>query len=146
VADVSQNRRRFVIVGKDQAALGTGVVVNLFANLSTEAPPGTYSFIFGNVMLTDGAGQVIFTPQFPGTITIQGTAQNRKRLLEDGVLNAASLLPGAVAPGEIVTLIGSGIGTGGAVAAAFNSVSMPLLYVSANQIHASIPGVVLAIR
>jgi uncharacterized protein (TIGR03437 family) len=73
-----------------------------------------------------------------------------------GILNAASLLPGAVSAGEVITLIGSGIGplqpatlqvlTSGLVSTnlsntivSFDSVQAPLLYAGLNQINAVVP-------
>lgn len=73
-----------------------------------------------------------------------------------GVVNAASFLGGAVAPGEIVAIFGSNMGpaTGvaggldaagrlasslGAVAVTFNGVRAPLFFVRNNQINAQVP-------
>jgi uncharacterized protein (TIGR03437 family) len=69
--------------------------------------------------------------------------------------NAASLQPGAVSPGEIVTFFGSGMGpvsgvsfvlvngklptTIAGVTVSFNGVAAPLLYVSSSQINALVP-------
>jgi uncharacterized protein (TIGR03437 family) len=75
---------------------------------------------------------------------------------QECVLNAASLIGGAVAPGEIVTILGVGLGPSSAVAAAagadrrlpdvlagarvlFNGLAAPLLSVSATQIEAIVP-------
>ena len=72
------------------------------------------------------------------------------------VVNAASYLPGAVAPGEFVTLFGPGIGpaqssaypfdgsspvatTLGGIRVLFDATAAPLLYVGLNQINAVVP-------
>ena len=72
------------------------------------------------------------------------------------VVNGASYLPGAVAPGELVTLFGPGIGpaqplayqldatgrvanTLGGIRVLFDGVPAPLLYVSPNQINTVVP-------
>jgi uncharacterized protein (TIGR03437 family) len=72
------------------------------------------------------------------------------------VVNSASYLPEAVAPGELVTLFGPGIGgspgltyrddgsgrvptTLGAIRVLFDGVAAPLLYVGPNQINAIVP-------
>ena len=58
------------------------------------------------------------------------------------MLNAASLLPGPIAPGEIVTLLGAfGIpaDSSAAVAATMNGAAMPVLYALGNQINAIVP-------
>ena len=82
-------------------------------------------------------------------------AQGKPRILGECVLNAASYQGGGVAPGEIVTIRGSGIGpsrlssaslTQGRLSTAltetralFNGVAAPLLYVSDEQISAIVP-------
>ena len=72
------------------------------------------------------------------------------------VVNSASYLPGAVAPGEFVTLFGSSIGPSqslqyqldgsgrigtalGGIRVLFNGTAAPLLYVGPNQINAVVP-------
>jgi uncharacterized protein (TIGR03437 family) len=71
------------------------------------------------------------------------------------VLNAASLTPGPIAPGEIITVFGTGvqsapiglqIGADGKLATTLNSTQLlidgaaaPLLYVSPNQLNAIVP-------
>jgi uncharacterized protein (TIGR03437 family) len=100
-----------------------------------------------------------------GNIYICDTGNNRIRKLTTSsgppaassatVLNAASLAPGSVAPGEIVSLMGNGIGPqqplqadlSGGVAplqlggaqVLFNGIPAPLLYVGPNQINAQAP-------
>ena len=73
-----------------------------------------------------------------------------------GVVNAASYLSGAVAPGEAVSIFGCGIGPGngsggqpdsggmlgtvlGGVSVAFDGVPAPLLFVQAGQVNALVP-------
>ena len=57
------------------------------------------------------------------------------------VVNGASFLPGAIAPGELVTLFGPGIGSAGAsnVRVLFDQTSAPLLYAGTNQINVVVP-------
>lgn len=72
------------------------------------------------------------------------------------VVNSASYLPGAVAPGELVTLFGPGIGPGqpsayqldmsgrvgnalGGIRVLFDGAPAPLLYVGPNQINTAVP-------
>lgn len=77
----------------------------------------------------------------------------RARLEPNGVLNAGSLLAGPLAPGELVTLIGSGIGPVaaqqpagaasntilGGISLLFDGAPAPLLYAAPNQINAVVP-------
>ncbi len=75
-------------------------------------------------------------------------APARNRLLRANVVNAASLLPGPVAPGEVITIFGAGLGPEEEVSAdaglagvrvLFDGSEAPLLYVQSNQIYARVP-------
>jgi uncharacterized protein (TIGR03437 family) len=82
----------------------------------------------------------------------------RPSFAASGVVNAASFLPGAVAPGELVSIFGTALGpvtpmalraldplTGrvpvslGGVSVSFDGIAAPLLYVSATQVNAQVP-------
>ena len=55
----------------------------------------------------------------------------------NAVTNGATNLPGAIAPGEIVVLYGSGFGSGTTVS--FNGLSAPIIYTSVTQVAAIVP-------
>jgi uncharacterized protein (TIGR03437 family) len=68
------------------------------------------------------------------------------------ILNAASLQPGPVAPGSLITIVGSNLASAtmtassaslprslGGVTLSVNGIAVPLLYVSAGQINAQVP-------
>lgn len=99
-----------------------------------------------------------------GTLTVAGRAVTVRqgagaapRLTAAGIVNAASFEGGAVAPGEIVTLFGSGLGpvqlrgleltpdglgittTLGGTRILFDGIAAPLIYVSAGQVAAIVP-------
>jgi len=96
----------------------------------------------------DGA----YGTSFVAKIDVQGILG----IMPGGVVNATSYRPGAVAPGELVTVFGSGLGpfdigrltldTAGVAATAlagtrvlFDGVPAPLIYVQPNQINAVVP-------
>jgi uncharacterized protein (TIGR03437 family) len=110
LGDPVPGQKRFLIVGLTRDPVVDGTLVTLFVNMSPTATAGTYPLKFLNVSGTDSSAQVVTVRAVDGGITVQGTAGSGSRLQPAGVLNAASLLPGSVAPGEIVTLIGAGIG------------------------------------
>lgn len=56
-----------------------------------------------------------------------------------GVVNAASFRGGAVAPGEMITIFGSGIGPAGGTRFLFDGVPAPIIYVSAGQSTVIVP-------
>ena len=151
VQDLAPNLRRFLIIGPNRNAIPGGVLLNLFINVSTNAANGTYALNIANFSSTDISGNAIPTSTASGSISIQGNTGSR--IVASGVVNSASLAPGPVAPGEVITLIGSGIGPAIAVQPAssatsivlggtsvlFDSTPAPLLYAGPNQINAIVP-------
>jgi uncharacterized protein (TIGR03437 family) len=107
----------------------------------------------------DRAGDVYFADRGNNRVRmlIPGTPVTAVSLAPSvSVTNAASLAPGSVAPGELVTIAGDGIGPAvgvfGAIGASgsmptnlggvevdFDAVAAPLLYVQASQINAQVP-------
>jgi uncharacterized protein (TIGR03437 family) len=148
-SDLGPNKRRFVIVGLNQNPIPSGAPMNLFVNLNSNAT-GIYALTFSNVVSTDPSGHPVRTTSTGGAVNVQ--ANTGSRLQRAGVLSAASLVAGPVAPGEIVTLIGSSIGPDSAVQAIspndvvlgrtsvlFDGYFAPLLYAARNQINAVVP-------
>jgi len=80
----------------------------------------------GNVYVTDAGNNAVrmLAPVSAGTTV-------------SAVTNAASNLPGAVAPGELVVLYGAGLG--GVRTVLFNGVAGPLLYAAPGQVGAVVP-------
>jgi uncharacterized protein (TIGR03437 family) len=148
--DLSPQTRRFLLVGMNENSASSGVLLNLFVNLKTSAANGVYALTFSNVSASDPAGVSTAMNSADATVTIQGTADQSIALQPAGVLNTASQLPGAVASGELITLIGAGIGpdspiqpggstTEGVASVLFDGVPAPILYASSNEIHLVAP-------
>lgn len=110
--------------------------------------PGTYTgtVTVGSPNLPNGNQTV--------NVTLTVTAAGPPSITS--VVNAANNQPGAVAPGELITIYGTGIGpitavglqltsngmvstTLGNTVVTFDGISAPLIYVSANQINAIVP-------
>ena len=155
-ADLSAGQRRTLVAGLNQNLLGDGAILTLFVNVLPSASAGTYTISMKNALGTDPAGNAVAIPDASGVIAISGQPGGGVAIQSGGVLNAASLLPGAVSAGEVVTLIGSGIGplqpatlqvlASGLVSTnlsntivSFDSVQAPLLYAGLNQINAVVP-------
>lgn len=141
IADVISNQKRFVLCGLNQTPIPDGIAVNLFINLTTDAAPGVYPLQLSNIVGATPAGEYAQINGADGLASVQesGTVT---QLWPAGVLNAATLLPGAIAPGEIVTLMGAGIGatpTQATVQLAFEGLPAPVLYAGPNQINAVVP-------
>jgi trimeric autotransporter adhesin len=108
---------------------------------------------FSSVAGADPNGVPVPIASVDGSITVQPTSSGIVRLQPNGVLNGASFLSGPVAPGEIVTLIGSGIGPVSAQEPTaspssttladsevlFDGIRAPLLFAAQNQINAVVP-------
>jgi uncharacterized protein (TIGR03437 family) len=126
------------------------------SNWTLESPQHSPSARDGHAMAYDSAhGQVVlFGGALPSdTWTWNGGGATRPSL--SAVISAASLEPGSISPGEIVSLFGAGMGpvsgvpfavvngklptTLGNATVTFNGVAAPLLYVSSVQINAIVP-------
>jgi hypothetical protein len=138
LANLSSNRTRFLITELNQDLISDGELVELFVSVKPGAALGKYSIQFQSAIATDPWGQHVAAATSDGRLSVETVSASAVSL--QGVLNAASLQAGAVAPGEIVTIMGSGMvfqGVPGNVS--FDGLPAPLLYVSSNQINAVVP-------
>ncbi len=149
--DLAPNEKRFLIVGSNQNVIPDGTLMNLLVNISPTALTGTYSLTLSNVFGTDPEGNPLLVTGGDGVLTVG--ADTNVSLQSTRILNAGSLLPGPLAPGELITLIGPGIGPAsalqpsgspsstilGGMSVLFDGIAAPLLYVSPNQINAIVP-------
>ena len=152
-ADVAPGQKRFVIAGMNQDSIPDGVLVNLFVYLRLDAPGSEYPLQVSNVVGADADGQAIAVMGANGALTVQETTPPGPSLPTMTVLNAASYLAGPVAPGEVVTLSGAGIGPAtpqqphgsatsavlGGVSVLFDGTPSPLLYAAPDQINLVVP-------
>jgi uncharacterized protein (TIGR03437 family) len=149
--DLAPNKKRFLIAGLNQTLIPDGTLMNLSVNISPTAPSAVYALTLSNLSGTDPSGNDTPVVGSNGTITVN--AVPTVTLQPNAILNAGSFLSGPLAPGELVTLIGSGIGpasaqhpTGsasntilGGTSVLFDGTAAPLLYAAANQINAVVP-------
>lgn len=152
-ADVGPGLKRFVICGLNQTPLLDGTIVNLFVILRPDAATGLYPLKLAGVVGADPSAAPVTVRSTDGSVEVQQATGTIVRLQPSGVLNGASLLPGSVAPGEVITLIGAGIGPPfaqqpdglpantvlGGTSVAFDGTPAPLLYAAPNQINAIVP-------
>jgi len=132
--DLAPGKRRFLIVGLNQNSIPAGPLLNLFLNLNASSG-GVYPLAFSNAVGADPNGQPVTAATTDGMVTVEGPSG--PPLQTQGVLNGASLLPGPVAPGEIITLMG--VGFLGGTSVLFDGTPAPLLYAGQNQINAVVP-------
>lgn len=149
--DLAPNKKRFLIVGLDQTMIPDGALINVLVNISLTASAGAYALTPSNVSGTDSSGNAVSVNSTGGMIAVDAGPATPLQL--SGIMNAGSFLPGPVAPGELVTLIGSGIGPAssqqpngapsspvlGGTSVLFDGTAAPLLYAASNQINAIVP-------
>ncbi len=114
-----------------------------------DTPAGITLDSAGNVYLTDSGNGRIRMLQLASSVTPVNPAGSGQPALT--VVNAASLQPGAVAPGELVTLFGASLGPAdgvtasaptvdlGGVQVTFNGRLAPMTYAGGSQINAQVP-------
>jgi len=127
---------RFAVTGLNQTAIPDGTLLNLLVSVRADAFPDTYPLQFLNVSACDPAAQPVTLSSQDGSLVVQGDPASAPRLLSWGVSNAASIAPGVVAPGEILTLFGASIGPANV---SFDGVPAPILYAGAGQINLVAP-------
>jgi uncharacterized protein (TIGR03437 family) len=137
VAVLAPNKVRFMIWELSQNPIPDGIVVNLFVNVAAGAT-GAYGIHFDGVRASDPNGQPVAVSASDGTVTLKSSYG--APVVFQGVLNGASLLPGPIAPGELIMIMGAAIGSvsspGGIT---FNGFPAPMLYAAADQVNAVVP-------
>ena len=131
---------RFVVAELNQNAISDGGLVNLFVNVGPNVSPGSYAIHFQSALASDAVGERLAVSTTDGTITVLPVPG--PSVSSAGVLNGASFTPGPVAPGEVITIIGSGISPEadqGTTSVNFDGLAAPLLYAASNQINAVVP-------
>ena len=109
-ADLASGWHRTLVAGLNQNSMTDGAIVTLFVNVLPGATVGTYGLGITNSLGADSSGNAVTVTGALASITISGQLGEVAAIQSGGILNSASLQPGAVSPGEVVTLIGSGIG------------------------------------
>ena len=150
IASLAPNKIRFLFVGLNQVLIPDGTLCTLFLSLNTNAPGGSYALVLSELSRTNPQSQSESVQGLDGNVFVQGSSSQAMRIQPNGVLGAASLLPGPVSPGELVTLLGAGIGPAepisspgspslGETAVLFDGSPAPMLYAGPNQINAVVP-------
>jgi len=157
IADTGNNRVRLVTTDGNIATIaGTGDAgyngdSGAALDMALYNPGGLAVDGQGNVWFADTGNNRV--RQLPASQTV---VTPPPQLIDVALANAASLAPGPLAPGEIVSIFGQGMGpdtavtgtldasgtlstTLGSVQVLFNQTAAPLFYVQSNQINAQVP-------
>jgi uncharacterized protein (TIGR03437 family) len=114
-----------------------GELLKIFLVVSPAAAPGPLRLQIRNTFATDPHGNEVALQSATVTLTVLQSVAVILSLPQQGILNAASLLPGPVSPGELVTLIGNlPVGDGKALV---NGTPAPIVYQGINQWNIAIP-------
>jgi len=128
---------RCVIAGLNSAPLLEGEILRLFITASPTASPGAAEIAVTNIVAAALDGAPVPADSFFAAVQISGEPTSQRFLQTAGILNAASLQPGPLAPGEIFTLLG--LIPQGNLTLTINGQQAPLLYQDAHQVNAVVP-------
>jgi hypothetical protein len=114
--------------------------MRLLIVVHVNAQPSTYTIRFSNLVASTPDGKPVSLTAKPIRIGVKKKGTAAELLQPSGVLNAASMLPGPIAPGEIVCLLGHGtamipdeLATGNPTVL-MNGVPAPILYQGSHQV------------
>jgi uncharacterized protein (TIGR03437 family) len=136
-AVIGPRKLRCLIVGMNQDILPDGQLLKILLSIDPHAAPGSSQLALTNTVATtqDSTSVPLAAPMM--NVQVQNGTPLTSAVPADGVLNAASLMPGPVSPGEIVTLLGNLPDTPPNVL--FNGIAAPIVYAGLNQVNAVVP-------
>ena len=143
-----------VVAGLNSTAISDGTVAILNLQISTDVADGTFDLALSDVIGVSAEGHELAVTGAGSLLTIRPDAG--PVFVPATVVNAASLTSGAVAPGELITIFGSGLGP---IAGAYGTTNAngtledsvaglqvrfdghfaPLIFVRSDQINAVVP-------
>lgn len=128
---------RVLIIGMNQTSLGDGGLLRLLIAVDPNASPGTAYLRIGNPIATDPDGNAVAISPATPAIQIQAASAGQS-FATLSLVNAASLQPGPISPGEIVAIFG-GVGLSGTSAVQIGGADAPILYAGPGQVNAIVP-------
>jgi uncharacterized protein (TIGR03437 family) len=136
-ASIGPRTLRCLIVGMNKDVLPDGQLFKAFLVIDPQAAPGLAKLAVNNTVATDPNGNSLPLGASFTDVQIQNGVPITVGLASTGVLNAASLIPGPVSPGEIVTLLGNLPNAQPLLF--FNGIPAPVLYAGLNQVNGIVP-------
>lgn len=130
---------RVLIIGMNQGGIGDGDLLRAVIAVDPGISPGTAQIRLSNAVATDANGTSIPLSAAPATVQVQAASGTVLQSFVDGaVVSAASLLPGPISPGEIVTILGRS-DLAATASVTFNGTKAPILYAGPGQVNAIAP-------
>src|ERR1051326_595359 len=114
--------------------LTEGAVLALYISADSSAPAAVAQLRLTNAIATSVDGHAV--PLQPVSASIQIQTETSQTFPAESVLNAASLLPGPIAPGEIITILGPAAVS---PAVLFNGIPGPVIYTEGGKMTAIVP-------
>lgn len=136
-AALSNGIFRVLIVGMNQTTIGDGGLLRLLIAVDPNASPGTAQLRISNAIATDPGGGAVAVSATAATVQILAGSAGQS-FPAVSLVNAASLQPGPISPGEIVAIFG-GAGLSATSSVQIGGASAPLLYVGPGQVNAIVP-------
>jgi uncharacterized protein (TIGR03437 family) len=133
VAERGPGLKRVLLVGMNRHSIPNGSAVDLIVTARPNAPESSYPLRLLNAVGVDADGAVVPVSTSDGVLTLSRSGQVRI----DGVSSAASFLTGAVSPGQLVSIMGSGFTETAQVFV--NGSPAAILYAGSTQINAALP-------
>ncbi len=138
VAPLAPGKSRFLIWQMNQSAIQSGAVITIFVNVKENAAIGNAAMHFENALAADSHGRPVPVTASDGSLAI--LSSSGQSLVPQGVLNAATLLPGPVAAGELITIVSTAINSAPeSNRILFDGIKAPLIRTSTGQADAVVP-------
>lgn len=129
-------KQRYLVAGMNQTAIADGELLKMFLSVDPSAALGSTQVAITNVIASDPNGMAV--PVSAASIHVQIQSGIAVSVLSpNAVVNAASLSPGPLSPGEIITLFG--FYALPSVAVRIGGTAVPVLYADASQVNAIVP-------
>jgi uncharacterized protein (TIGR03437 family) len=130
----SRNAQRLLITGLNATEIRDGDLLRCFLSVLPGSTAGTAHVTFKNVVATSPAGDAVSVRADSAIVSIE-SATSAATFPSEAILNAASLEPGPLCPGEIITILGAP----DVSFVLINGTPAAILYAGIGQINAVIP-------
>jgi trimeric autotransporter adhesin len=127
---------RCLLAGFNTTAFPAGSLLLAFFTVSASAIAGSAEIALNNVIAAAPNGSAVSVQSSTATVQIQNGAAT-ELIQAQGILNAASLQPGAISPGEILTVFAPISSPSPQLLV--NGTTAPALYAGSDQLNAIVP-------